>query len=62
MPAPSVSDAIGPLFNAENVPVFCNVQWSDKAQALRAPRSRLELHVCFECGHAFNAAFDPGTR
>jgi SAM-dependent methyltransferase len=54
------SDTLLPLFQAEQVPVFCNVQWSDREQARRAPQATLEIVACTACGHAFNAAFDPG--
>jgi SAM-dependent methyltransferase len=48
-----------PLFQAESVPVFCNVQWPDREQARQAPQARLEIVACTDCGHACNAAFDP---
>jgi SAM-dependent methyltransferase len=41
------------------VPVFCNVLWSDREDALRAPRGDLHLTFCPECGHLYNRAFDP---
>ena len=53
------SGALVPLFQAERVPVFCNVQWPDRAQARQASQARLEIVACNDCGHACNAAFDP---
>ena len=53
------SGALSPLFHADRVPVFCNVQWPDRAAAYAAPRARLDIVVCHDCGHACNAAFDP---
>jgi SAM-dependent methyltransferase len=47
-----------PLFRAEQVPVFCNVQWDSREQGLSAPRAHLEILVCVGCGHAHNTAFD----
>lgn len=42
-----------------NVPVFCNVLWATKAEALAAPRGDIRLGFCAHCGHVYNAAFDP---
>lgn len=41
-----------------NVPVFCNVQWSTREEALAAPTGSLALSACLDCGHVFNHAFD----
>lgn len=41
------------------VPVFCNVLWETRAQALAAPRGDLDLVICGDCGHVWNLAFDP---
>ena len=48
-----------PLIHAAHVPVFCNVQWPAREQALSAPQAQLEIVVCAGCGHAHNMAFDP---
>lgn len=48
-----------PLFTAESVPLFCNVQWPTIEKARRADTARLDLWACSRCGHGFNAAFDP---
>lgn len=42
------------------VPVYCNVLWRSREEALRAPKGDIHLHFCRECGHLFNTAFDPG--
>lgn len=43
----------------EDVPVFCNVQWSTHDEALAATRGSIDLRFCRSCGHVFNATFDP---
>lgn len=40
------------------VPVFCNVQWSTREEALAATTGPLSLSACLDCGHIFNHAFD----
>ncbi len=41
------------------VPVYCNVLWPTRAQALAAPRGDLTLTHCRDCGHVFNQCFEP---
>jgi len=43
----------------EKVPIFCNVQWLDRQQALDAAVGDIALGFCNECGHIFNCKFDP---
>jgi SAM-dependent methyltransferase len=40
------------------VPVFCNVQWATREEALAAATGPLSLSACLGCGHVFNHAFD----
>ncbi|MBN1237104.1 MAG: methyltransferase domain-containing protein [Gammaproteobacteria bacterium] len=40
-------------------PVFCNVQWPSRAQAIAAAKAPIRLAACASCGHVFNEAFDP---
>jgi len=42
-----------------SVPIYCNVLLADRAAALNAPRGDIDLAFCRNCGHLFNAAFDP---
>jgi SAM-dependent methyltransferase len=51
--------ATTPLLNLGDAAIFCNVQWSTREEALRAPRGPIELTACPRCGHVFNSAFDP---
>jgi SAM-dependent methyltransferase len=41
------------------VPVFCNVLWRTRAEALAAPRGDIALGLCERCGMLRNTAFDP---
>lgn len=41
------------------VPVYCNVLFEQRSEALAAPLGDMDLVCCRGCGHLFNAAFDP---
>jgi hypothetical protein len=41
------------------VPVYCNVLFERREDAIRAPVGDMDLTFCRDCGHLFNAAFDP---
>ena len=41
-----------------DVPVFCNVLWSSKEEALEVPKGDIHLTFCYQCGHVHNSAFD----
>jgi len=47
------------FFKLESVPVFCNVLWKNRNEALAAPRGMIHLAYCYECGLIYNAVFDP---
>jgi SAM-dependent methyltransferase len=53
--APTVSFFMG----IREVPIYCNVLWSSRSQAVNAPKGNLQLGFCRSCGHIFNYAFDP---
>jgi len=40
-------------------PVHIGLLWSNRRDALNAPRGDLNLTICNGCGHVFNRAFDP---
>ena len=42
-----------------DVPVFCNVLWDCREEALNAARGNIDLLFCHTCGHVFNGAFEP---
>lgn len=48
------------LLEIPAVPVYCNVLWPRRDEALRAPRAPMHLKHCAACGHTFNAAYDAG--
>lgn len=48
-----------PLVSLGEAPVFCNVQWPSRRDALQAAKGEIELAACRRCGHVFNTAFDP---
>lgn len=41
------------------MPVYCNRLWTTREKALAAPKGDIRLRFCRDCGHFFNAAFDP---
>ncbi len=42
----------------DDVPVFCNVLWDTRNEALSAAKGEIHLHFCPDCGHVFNGEFD----
>jgi hypothetical protein len=52
-------DDLAPFLQVERVPVFCNVLWPTRAEALDAPRGDIALSFCANCGMVQNLAFDP---
>jgi SAM-dependent methyltransferase len=48
-----------PVVDVTAVPVFCNVLWATRDEALTAPRGDISLRFCERCGTIHNAAFDP---
>jgi hypothetical protein len=52
------STTVSTFLNFRNVPVFCNVLAPTRAEALAAATADIQLTLCRECGHTFNAAFD----
>ncbi len=49
------------FFSLTEVPIFCNVLWPRRAQALAAPRADIRLGFCRKCGYIYNLAFDPSV-
>lgn len=43
----------------KDVPIFCNLLFTDRNKAQSIPRGDISLTYCEECGHLFNKAFDP---
>jgi SAM-dependent methyltransferase len=53
------SSAIHIFIDITDMPVLCNVLWSSREEARSAPRGRIKLGFCADCGHIYNYAFDP---
>jgi len=47
------------FFEIESVPVFCNVLWNTRDEALSAPRATIHLAYCHNCCLIYNVAFNP---
>lgn len=43
----------------EDMPVHCCLLWNDKEKAIQTDRGDIELCYCSNCGHIYNASFDP---
>lgn len=42
-----------------HVPVFCNLLWESREQAVNAAIGNISLRFCRTCGHVYNGVFDP---
>ena len=47
------------FFEMPSVPVFCNVLWPSRSEAVETPRGDIHLAFCDACGMIFNRAFEP---
>jgi SAM-dependent methyltransferase len=56
---PVCAGLLAPVLEVTDVPVFCNVLWPTREQALAAPVGDIRLAFCGRCGMLRNAAFDP---
>lgn len=54
-----VSKNISGIIEIPQVPVHCNLLWSTRDEALRAPTGDIHIGCCKDCGHIFNLTFDP---
>ncbi len=50
---------LDPFMTLEGAPVFCNVLWGSREDALATPRGSIELALCPSCAMIQNLAFDP---
>lgn len=48
------------VLDIPEVPVYCNVLWPQREQALKAARGSVNLKYCPGCTHVFNASYDLG--
>lgn len=42
-----------------NLPIYCNLLWRDRAEAIACPKGDIRLAFCSHCGAITNTAFDP---
>jgi SAM-dependent methyltransferase len=47
-----------PLVEIDDVPVFCNVLFVGREEALQAELADIHLVFCERCGHVYNSAYD----
>ncbi|HEY9603274.1 MAG TPA: methyltransferase domain-containing protein [Allocoleopsis sp.] len=47
------------FFEMLEVPVYCNLLWSEQQAARNCPKGDIKLAFCHECGFITNVAFDP---
>lgn len=47
------------FFEMLDVPVYCNLLWSEQQAARSCPRGDIKLAFCSSCGFITNVAFDP---
>lgn len=47
------------FFKIESAPVFCNVLWNTRDEALSTRRAPIHLAYCHNCGLMYNVYFDP---
>lgn len=61
MPACPVCSSRSPEAFIEllNLPIYCNLLWSDQGQARNCPKGDIRLAFCDRCGAITNTAFDP---
>lgn len=48
----------GPFLEIQGVPLFCNVLYGRRQEALNASMGDIELIFCHQCGHVYNRSFD----
>ena len=53
------SSQVSIFFEMLDVPIFCNVLWSDQEAAKNCVKGEIRLAFCSDCGFIYNTAFDP---
>ncbi|MGD9193551.1 MAG: methyltransferase domain-containing protein [Desulfobacterales bacterium] len=53
------STATTEFFTIGEIPVFCNVLWERREEALNAATGDINLRFCHTCTHVYNSTFDP---
>jgi SAM-dependent methyltransferase len=52
------SENISIFFEMEEVPIYCNLQWKIREEAIHTPRGNIRLGFCESCGHIYNFLFE----
>ena len=52
------SGEITEFMEMKDMPVYSNVVWESRQEAVNAPRGDITLGFCRNCGHVFNTAYD----
>lgn len=47
------------IIEIENIPVFCNVLYKTKEEAINTAKGNIALTFCSDCGHIYNKDFKP---
>jgi hypothetical protein len=53
------SKDIKKFIEISQVPVYCNLLFNTRQEALSVPKADMKLGFCKKCGHVYNYAFDP---
>ena len=53
------SSGIDTSIDIHDVPIYCNVLWPSREEAVNAPKGDISVGYCHDCGHVFNKSFDP---
>ncbi|QIZ69751.1 class I SAM-dependent methyltransferase [Oxynema aestuarii] len=48
-----------PFFKMLEVPIYCNLLWSQREGAIACPKGDIELAFCPNCGFIYNTSFNP---
>ncbi|RMH07434.1 MAG: methyltransferase domain-containing protein, partial [Nitrospirae bacterium] len=48
-----------PFLELKELPIHCNLLWSSREEALKAPKGDIHLAYCQACSMIYNVAFDP---
>ena len=53
------SNQLNSFLTLRNLPVYCNLLWSEQAAAKACTKGDINLAVCLACGFILNASFNP---
>lgn len=53
------SSSLADFIKLPNLPIYCNLLWTDRQEAKDCPKGDIELAFCDQCGGIVNVVFDP---